>query len=623
MRRRLLIWWSRRGLLPARSREADDHDDDDAGHARGRRTSRCPTRTHLKNLRQLTFGGDNAEAYWSFGGDRLIFQTNHAAVQVRPDRGHAVDRRRRRSSSRRARAARPARTSSRAIKEIIYASTHEVVAGVPDAARHVEGLPLGPVRVRHLQGERRRLEPAQARPTTPGYDAEATVCPKDGSIIFTSMRSRRSRAVAHGRRRQEPPPADEHARLRRRRVLLGRLHARSCGASSRPQGKDLEEYKALLAQNLVKPTKMDLWVANADGTDAHQVTYLPGASFAPYFYPDGKRILFSSNYREPARPRVRPATRSTSTARTSSASRSRRASTASRCSRPTARRSRSRRTAATSIGTATYRVTGTPAGEHDTNVFLADWVDSARRSRPPETAAADRYRDGDRLPRRRRARRPRHRHEGPRATPPTSCSSSSQRPASSPASTASGARRSTSRPRSSAAPTTALALDGKPRRRRRLRADAVLGEQDRRRRRSSPPATASSTPSAKLDDYKGKNVKGKIVARPSLHAERRSARARSSQARLGDLRYKAFTARGKGAIGLIVVDDGDPKQEEAPLPSLATDGMADLVSGGATPAFRSSSSSARPAPRSRRARTRRSSPSRSSRCARRPTTSSA
>src|SRR5262249_57929967 len=55
--------------------------------------------------------------------------------------------------------------------------------------------------------------------------------------------------------------------------------------SSRPQpGPELDEYKSLLAKNLVKPTKMDIWVANADGSDARQVTYLPGASFAPFFY---------------------------------------------------------------------------------------------------------------------------------------------------------------------------------------------------------------------------------------------------------------------------------------------------------------------------------------------------
>ena len=54
----------------------------------------------------------------------------------------------------------------------------------------------------------------------------------------------------------------------------------------------------MLAQKLVKPTSMDLWVANADGTEAHQVTYLPGASFGPYFDPhagaSGKRIIFTS-----------------------------------------------------------------------------------------------------------------------------------------------------------------------------------------------------------------------------------------------------------------------------------------------------------------------------------------
>ena len=59
------------------------------------------------------------------------------------------------------------------------------------------------------------------------------------------------------------------------------------------------EYRSLLAQQLVRPLKMDLWVMNADGTGQRQVTNLPGASFAPYFHPDGKRIIFASNYREP------------------------------------------------------------------------------------------------------------------------------------------------------------------------------------------------------------------------------------------------------------------------------------------------------------------------------------
>src|SRR3712207_6888158 len=50
---------------------------------------------------------------------------------------------------------------------------------------------------------------------------------------------------------------------------------------------------------LFRSTRMDLYVANADGSDARQVTYLPGASFAPFFFPNGKRIIFSSNYLNP------------------------------------------------------------------------------------------------------------------------------------------------------------------------------------------------------------------------------------------------------------------------------------------------------------------------------------
>src|SRR5262249_36972262 len=72
--------------------------------------------------------------------------------------------------------------------------------------------------------------------------------------------------------------------------------------ANRPTGKALEQYKALLAQHLVEPTQMGLWVANADGSEAHQVTYLPGASFAPYFFPNGKRIIFASNFQAPTGP---------------------------------------------------------------------------------------------------------------------------------------------------------------------------------------------------------------------------------------------------------------------------------------------------------------------------------
>src|SRR5205085_6806307 len=63
--------------------------------------------------------------------------------------------------------------------------------------------------------------------------------------------------------------------------------------------RDLEDYKALLAKGLVRPGQLELMVGDADGKNAHQVTTLGAASFAPYFFPDGKRIIFSSNVGDP------------------------------------------------------------------------------------------------------------------------------------------------------------------------------------------------------------------------------------------------------------------------------------------------------------------------------------
>ena len=70
--------------------------------------------------------------------------------------------------------------------------------------------------------------------------------------------------------------------------------------ASRPAGKELEDYQQLLAEGLVRPTRLELYVANADGTDARQITYLNAAAFAPFFTPDGNRVLFSTNAGDPA-----------------------------------------------------------------------------------------------------------------------------------------------------------------------------------------------------------------------------------------------------------------------------------------------------------------------------------
>ena len=147
--------------------------------------------------------------------------------------------------------------------------------------------------------------------------------------------------------------------------------------ASRPKpGTELDDYQRLLAQNLVRPSKLELYVANADGSDAH-AGHLPrrGVVRPVVACPAGSA---SSSRRTTAIRAGASSTsgRSTSTARASSASRPRPASTASRCSRPTASGWRSRRTARRRAGT------------HDTNVFVADWQPDA--ASPPAASSSRR-----------------------------------------------------------------------------------------------------------------------------------------------------------------------------------------------------------------------------------------
>ena len=520
-----------------------------------------PDEVHLKNLHQLTFGGDNAEAYWAFGGDRLILQTNHAPYKC--DQIEVLNLKD--NSTKLVSTGKGRTTCSYFLKgdqEIVYASTHESSPECPTPPDMSKGYLWG---LFEFDIYKANPDGSNLRKLTSenGYDAEATVCGTDGSIIFTSMRSgdlELWRMDADGKNLKQLTSSPGYDG--------GAFFSADCSKivwrSSRPAGKDLEEYKALLAQHLVKPTKMDLYVANSDGSDARQVTYLAGASFAPYFFPDGKRIIFASNYMNPRSgefdlfavdidgshleritfsggfdgfPMFSPDGKQLSF-------------------------SSNRRDV---IGDK-YRLTGTTAGARDTNVFLADWVALARPASVADTEAADRFeavveyladdaREG--------------RGVGTKGLEDAQAMVEKQLATYGVEPGMNGAWRMpfevTTEVKRGAA--TALALDGK-----------AVGAEDFGPIASSGNGTASgqivgagwgiSDKDAKLDDYKGKSVKGKIVlvhrfTPPDVKLDPAAA------ARLGDLRHKAFTAKNLGAKALLVVDDGDPKQEEAPLPKLA------------------------------------------------------
>lgn len=257
-----------------------------------------PEETHLGELLQLTDGGENAEAYWAFGGGQLIFQA-HSGEGC--DQIYTIDATRELPEPRLVSTGQGVTTCGYFLpgdQEIIYSSTHLAGPACPPRPDHAKGYvwPLHPsydiFKARTDGTGLTQLTKEQS------YDAEATVCPKDGSIIFTSLRDgdlelyRMDASGENVKRLTQTPGYDG-----------GAFFSPDCDKivwrASRPSGKDLEEYRQLLAENLVRPSKLELFVANADGTDARQLTYLNAASFAPYFTPRADRILFSTNAGDP------------------------------------------------------------------------------------------------------------------------------------------------------------------------------------------------------------------------------------------------------------------------------------------------------------------------------------
>jgi Tol biopolymer transport system component len=253
---------------------------------------------HLKDIKQLSFGGENAEAYWSWDNSKLIYQAHEGkgCDQIYVRSAHDA-------------AAQPQMVSTGkgtttcsyflpGDKEIIYASTHLASPECPARADQSHGYVWAIYQGFDIFRANADGTNLRRLTETPGYDAEGTVCSVDGSILFTSVRDgdldlyRMDGDGKNVKRITSTPGYDG-----------GAFFSSDCKKivwrASRPVGKELDDFRSLLAQGLVRPTKLELFVANADGSDAKQVTHLDAAAFGPYFFPGDKRIIFSSNYGDP------------------------------------------------------------------------------------------------------------------------------------------------------------------------------------------------------------------------------------------------------------------------------------------------------------------------------------
>jgi Tol biopolymer transport system component len=254
---------------------------------------------HLKDIRQLTFGGENAEAYFSPDGKKLIYQAT--AERGGCDQQYVVDLT---TGVTTMVSSGKGRTtcgyfSYPAGDRIIFASTEAADANCPpppDRSRgYIWGIyPSFDLYLANADGtNKKRIT------STPGYDAEATWCHKGGKVIFTSVRDGDLDLYEMD---------DSGANVRRLTTTLGydggAFYNAQCTeivwrASRFSDPKELADYQSLLKEGFVRPSKMELYVASADGTNARQITKNGAANFGPYFTPDGKRIIYSSNVLDP------------------------------------------------------------------------------------------------------------------------------------------------------------------------------------------------------------------------------------------------------------------------------------------------------------------------------------
>lgn len=251
--------------------------------------------THLTNIKQLTFGGENAEAYFSFDGRQLIFQSKRNGRECDQIYTMNID-----GSGTRMVSNGEGRTTCsyflKGGKKVLYASTHgggKECPPNPDFSKGYVWAIYPDYDIYTATAEGKKIKPLAK---APGYDAEATVSPDGKKIVFTSERDGDLELYS----------MDANGKNIKR---LTHEVGYDGGAFYSPDSKqivyrashpkteaEVKRYRDLLGQHLIVPTTFEVWVMNADGSNKRQVTQLNAASFAPYFTPDGKRIIFCTNY---------------------------------------------------------------------------------------------------------------------------------------------------------------------------------------------------------------------------------------------------------------------------------------------------------------------------------------
>jgi TolB protein len=281
----------------------------------GSKPLRLPSETHLRNVRQITFGGQNAEAYFSADDKYLIFQhqgqfydpATHdpAGPNVPCDQIYMIA-----VETPDGKLATPKPISNGkgkttcsyffpSGKRILYSSTFAANPECPPRPDYSHGY-VWPIHNSYVIYTA-DLDGGNLRPLTdaPGYNAEATISRDGKHIVFTSTRNgdidiyTMDADGSHVRQLTHELGYDGGAFFSYdgKKIVYRAEHPTTPSQTS--------DYKDLLSRGLVRPGNLEIWVMDANGKHKHQVTENGAANFGPYWHPDGKRIIFASNMSDP------------------------------------------------------------------------------------------------------------------------------------------------------------------------------------------------------------------------------------------------------------------------------------------------------------------------------------
>jgi Tol biopolymer transport system component len=269
-----------------------------------------PGEKHFKNIRQLTSDGINVKAYWSFDGSMLTFQ--HKDLGPHASKCDQIYLMKADGSSQQILSSGEGQNTCSYFypddSRVLFSSTSRpgTPGACPKEARQTEH--AWPIRdsFQIYSVKTDGTDPLPIEPGSPrAYNAETSVC-KDGTVVFTSDRSGDLELYTG---KLDPQfgtlnnvKAVTHAVGYDGAATFSPDCSQLVWRASRPRaGRETNEYKRLLGRHLYKPTAMEIWIGNVDGSKAHALTHMNAISFAPVFSPDAKKVVFASNARDPSR----------------------------------------------------------------------------------------------------------------------------------------------------------------------------------------------------------------------------------------------------------------------------------------------------------------------------------